>query len=206
MRIFSIVFALLFSCFAYSTPVDMSDPNQVIHSVSSKTLARIAAEKERLQSEPNYINVVIEEELIPYFDYKYAAFQVMGRYLKSKKTTGEQRNNFVDAFKNYLVNAYGHILFEYDQHKLDILDNPYFKGKKIISISVNVRDANDQVTQLAFKLRKNKKTGQWKVFDVIAEGISMLNTKRSELGELLQKNGIDQVTEMLKQKNREFSS
>jgi phospholipid transport system substrate-binding protein len=206
MRFFSIIAALLFSCFSYGTPVDMSDPNHVIHSVSTNTLARITAEKERLENEPDYINVVIEEELIPYFDYKYAAFKVMGRYLNSTKTTEEQRSNFVDAFKNYLVNAYGHILFEYDQHKLKILDNPHFKGKQIISIVVKVYDANGQETEIAFKLRKNKKTGQWKVFDVIAEGISMLSTKRSELGELLQKNGIDQVVDMLNEKNSEFSS
>ena len=182
----------------------MSDPNQVIHSVSTKTLARISAEKSRLQREPGYIKVVIEDELIPYFDYKYAAYKVMGRHLK--KTSKAQRNNFVDAFRTYLVNTYGHILFEYEEQEFEIVDNPYFKGKKIIAITVRVRDSNEKITQLVFKLRKNKKTGQWKVFDVIAEGISMLNTKQSEFGELIQRDGINHVIELLKQKNSEFSS
>lgn len=204
MRILSIVIALLFSSFSYSAPVDMSDPNQVIHSVSTKTLGRISAEKDRLQNEPNYIQVVIEEELIPYFDYKYAAYKVMGSHLK--KTSKAQRSNFVDAFRTYLVNTYGHILFEYENQELQILDNPHFKDKKIISIAVRIRDDKEQVTQLAFKLRKNKKTQQWKVFDVIAEGVSMLNTKQSELGELIRKDGIDHVIELLKKKNSEFSA
>ena len=204
MRILSIVIALLFSSFSFSASVDMSDPNQVVHSASTKTLARINAEKNRLQSEPSYIQVVIEEELLPYFDYKYAAYKVMGRHLKN--TSKVQRSDFVDAFRNYLVNTYGHILFEYDQQEIEILDNTHFADKKIISIAVKIRDNNEQVTQLVFKLRKNKKTGQWKVFDVIAEGISMLNTKQSELGELIQKNGINHVIELLEQKNREFSS
>ena len=204
MRILSIAIALLFACFSYSAPIDMSDPNQVIHSVSTNTFARINAEKSRLQSEPGYIKVVIEEELLPYFDYKYAAYKVMGRHLK--KTSKAQRSNFVEAFRTYLVNAYGHMLFEYEQQGIEILDNTHFKGKKIISIAVRIRDNNEQLTQLAFKLRKNKKTGQWKVFDVIAEGISMLNTKQSEFGELIKKKGINHVIELLEQKNREFSS
>ncbi len=204
MRILFTVITLLFVSFASSATVDMSDPNQVIHSVSISTFARITAEKERLQSEPSYINVVIEEELIPYFDYKYAAYKVMGRHLKN--TSKAQRNEFVEVFKTYLVNAYGHILFEYEQQEIEILDNTHFKEKKIISIAVRIRDQNDQLTQLAFKLRKNKKTGEWKVFDVIAEGISMLNTKHSELNELIQKKGINHVIELLEQKNREFSS
>ena len=204
MRLLSFAIALLFSCFSYSTPVDMSDPNQVIHSVSTNTLTRISAEKQRLQGEPGYIKVVIEEELLPYFDYKYAAYKVMGRHLK--KTSKEQRSDFVDAFKIYLVNTYGHILFEYEEQEFEIVDNLHFKDKKIITIAVKVRDNNEKITKLAFKLRKNKKTGQWKVFDVIAEGISMLNTKQSEFGDLLQKNGIDHVIELLVQKNSEFSS
>ena len=204
MRIFVITMALLFSCFSYSDEIDLQDPNQVIHRVSTQTLARIGAEKARLKSDPNYISVVIEEELLPYFDYKYAAYKVMGKHLKT--TTKEQRNNFVEAFKTYLVNVYGHILFEYDQQKFDILDNPHFKDKKIIAIAVKVRDENGQLTQLEFKLRKNKKSGEWKVFDVIAEGISMLGTKQSEFGELIQKNGIESVIELLKNKNSESAS
>ena len=203
MRILSI-FILLFSCFAYSSDIDMKDPNQVIRSVSVHTLTRITEEKSHLESDPSYIKTVIEEELIPYFDYKYAAYKVMGTSLN--KTSKEQRDNFVDAFKSYLVNTYGHILFEYKQQKFEVLDTSHFKDKKIISIAVRVRDESNQVTQLAFKLRKNKKTSEWKVFDVIAEGVSMLNTKQSELGELIRKNGIDNVIELLKTKNSEFVS
>ncbi|MEI6897512.1 MAG: ABC transporter substrate-binding protein [Psychromonas sp.] len=204
MRILFVMLFSLQSLFAHAE-VDndiMTDPNQVIYSVYTHTAARITAEKSKLATQPEYIQVIIEEELIPYFDYKYAAYKVLGKHLRG--STKAQRNGFVDAFKRYLVNAYGHILSSYDQQKFEILDNTNFQEKKIISIPVRIRDKNDQVTQIAFKLRKNKKTGQWKVFDVIAEGISMLNTKQSEFNDLLQKKGIDHVIELLKKKNSEF--
>lgn len=207
MRILSIAIALLVACFsntALAVTVDMSDPNKVLHSVSSNAFSRITEEQNRLQREPEYIKVVIEEELLPYFDYKYAAYKVMGPHLKN--TSAAQRSHFVDAFRTYLVNTYGHILFEYKQQKIEILDNTQFKDKNIISIAVRIRDENEQLTKLDFKLRKNRKTAEWKVFDVIAEGVSMLNTKQNELGELIQKQGINHVIELLEQKNREFSS
>ena len=71
---------------------------------------------------------------------------------------------------------------------------------------MKVRDKNDKIVQLSFKLRKNQKSGEWKVFDVIAEGISMLNTKQSEISELIQRQGIDHVIDLLEKKNSEFSS
>ena len=204
----SIIFIFVFLCSLFNPVLAsdnaLTDPNKVLHLLSDSTFSRLNSEKSRLKTEPKYIKVIIEEELLPYFDYKYAAYSVIGSNLKT--TTAEQRNNFVDAFRSYLVNAYGHILFKYDKQTLTILDNKNFKGKKIISIPVKMRDNNGQVTQLDFKLRKNKKTGEWKVFDVIAEGISMLDTKRSEFSALIQKKGIDEVIKLLLQKNSEFAS
>lgn len=208
MRILFVMLFSLCSLFAHAdnnvkTDVSvMSDPNQVIHVVSNNTFARINAERAKLDAQPEYINVIIDEELIPYFDYKYAAYKVMGAHLK--KTTKEQRNEFVTVFKDYLSNAYAHILFEYDQQKFEVLDNKNFQDKKIISVPVRIVDKNGKVTQIAFKLRKNKKTAQWKVFDVIAEGISMLKTKQSEFNDVIYKEGIDHVIALLKKKNGEI--
>jgi phospholipid transport system substrate-binding protein len=179
-----------------------TNPNQVIRSVSDKTFARITDEKNKLTSDPTYMQVIIEEELMPFFDYKYASYKVMGSHLQD--TTIEQRNAFVEAFKHYLINAYGHILYEYDQQKVEIQDNDFYEDKGIISIPVRIIDENDKITQISFKLRKNKNTGEWKVFDVIAEGISMLDTKQSEFAELLHKKGVDHVIELLQTKNSEF--
>lgn len=198
------VFLYSFSCSLIADENKSLDPNQALHALSANTFSRLTKEKSRLSTEPEYIKVIIEEELIPYFDYKYAAYSVVGPNLK--KTTSDQRNQFVEAFRIYLINAYGHILFKYDQQTITILDNNNFKDKKIVSIPVRMRDKNEQVTQLDFKLRKNKKTGEWKVFDVIAEGISMLDTKRSEFGSLIQKKGIDEVIKLLQKKNSEFTS
>lgn len=204
MRFLSLISILLFSLYSNAVPVDMSDPNQVLHSVSTNTFSRLQAEETHLQKEPDYIKVVIEEELLPFFDYKYAAYKVLGSHLK--KTTKSQRNDFINVFRVHLINVYGHILFEYKKQKFDILDNNNFKNKKIVSINVIVRGENDQLTHFVFKLKKNSKTKEWKVFDVIAEGISMLHSKQSEFGELIQKKGIDSVIDLLKTKNSEFSS
>lgn len=183
---------------------NLTDPNQTLELLSANTFARLNKEKARLDNEPDYIKVIIKEELIPYFDYKYAAYSVLGPHLR--KTTIEQRNQFVTAFYEYLINAYGHILLNYNQQTLTIIGNKNFKGKKIINIPVRMQENTGQITQLNFKLRKNTKTGEWKAFDVIAEGVSMLDTKRSEFSSLLQRKGVEELTKLLQEKNSEFSS
>ena len=204
MHYFLTVCTLLFSSFLFSGEIDMSNPNKVIQSVSVNTFNRITADEARLQADPNYIQVVIEEELLPYFDYKYAAYKVLGADLKN--TTINQRNDFVEAFRLHLINSYGNILIKYDRQKIEVPGNTVFKDARIVAVPVIVRDKNNQVVQLSFKLRKNTKTGEWKVFDVIAEGVSMLDTKQSEIKALIRKEGIDHVIDLLKKKNNEFSA
>ena len=181
----------------------MSNPNKVIQSISVNTFDRITTDQARLQADPNHIQVVIEEELLPYFDYRYAAYKVLGADLKN--TTVNQRNDFVEAFRLHLMNSYGHILIKYDRQNIEVAGNTVFKDARIVTVPVIVRDKNDQVVQLSFKLRKNTKTGEWKVFDVIAEGVSMLDTKQSEIKNLILKRGIDHVIELLQNKNSELS-
>ena len=43
-------------------------------------------------------------------------------------------------------------------------------------------------------MRQNKKTKQWKAFDITIEGISLLSSKQAELNGRITKQGIDQVT------------
>ena len=204
MRFIIPVFIFLCSLSLPLTAADNEsiDPNQTLALLSSNTFARLNKEKNRLEKEPEYIKTLIEEELIPYFDYKYAAYSVLGPNLKS--TTSVQRKQFVEAFYEYTINAYGQILLNYNQQTLTIQGNKNFKGKKIISIPVRMQENTGQVTQLNFKLRKNSKTGEWKVFDIIAEGISMLDTKRSEFSSLFKQKGIDELIKLLKQKNSEL--
>ncbi len=53
---------------------------------------------------------------------------------------------------------------------------------------------NKPTIDLVFKMRQNKKTGQWKAFDMVVEGISLLSSKQAELGKRISKQGVEQVS------------
>ena len=50
---------------------------------------------------------------------------------------------------------------------------------------------------MEFKLRRDKKTGEWKAFDLIAEGISLLDSKQSEWSTKIRQDGILSVAKEL---------
>jgi phospholipid transport system substrate-binding protein len=46
-------------------------------------------------------------------------------------------------------------------------------------------------------LRKNQKTNEWKAYDMVAEGISLLSSKQSEFQSILRKDGLQKVIDLM---------
>ncbi len=182
--------------FASAATVDATNPYTMIAIVSQATFDRLKAEQGRIQANPDYLRIVVKEELLPYINTRYAAYKVLGPQLK--KTTKEQRNDFVDAFTDYLVASYAQVLTQYTNQDIKIEPPKAIPANRtIVSVRVDIVDTKRPPIRLDFKLRKNKKTKEWQGFDMVAEGVSMISTKQSEWSGQLRTEGVDVVTQNL---------
>ncbi len=189
----------LSSAMAADTSVPMNDPYQLIRTVAEQAFNRFSAERELAKSEPERLRVIVKEELVPYIDYRYAAFKVMGPHLK--KISDQERNRFVDAFRDHLITTYAQLFTKYSGQTLDYAPARKVDEAKFTTVRVFVKEAGKPDITIDFQMRKNSKTGEWRAFDMLAEGVSMLDAKVSELGGLIRQQGITAVTEQLEAKN-----
>ena len=179
--------------------VDKKNPYLMIKSVASKTFKRFADEKQAIQNDPNILKTIVREELMPYINYKYSAFKVIGKHLK--KTTAEERKNFVPVFRDYLVTSYAQVFTLYENQPVEFAPAKKFSDKKIVAVNSRVIMQGRDNIDVSFKVRKNRKTKEWKAFDMIAEGVSLLDSKQAELGGVIRQKGLPYVTELLKRKS-----
>lgn len=179
--------------------VDKKNPYLMIKSVASKTFKRFADEQQSIQADPNILKNIVREELMPYINYKYSAFKVIGQHLK--KTTAQERNDFVPAFREYLVTSYAQVFTLYDHQPVEFAPEKSFSDKKIIAVDTRVIMQGRDDIDVSFKVRKNRKTNEWKAFDMIAEGVSLLDSKHAELSGIIRQKGLPYVTELLKKKS-----
>ena len=167
----------------------------VINDVSKQLFPKLSAIKS--DDQQGLKNIVVSD-LMPYVDIKYAAYKVMGANIRS--TNEDQRKRFVGAFETYIVDTYSAALGKYDQQTIKVDPKTVGDAKStVVNVSVNTKTG--EVYRVAFKLRQNQKTQEWKVYDMVAEGISLLSSKQAEFNDLIAKNGIDKVCEMLEQHN-----
>ena len=188
--------SMLFSLTAQAT--DATDPYALVDQAAKQTFARLKADQAQVKSNPDHLRVIIREELLPYVDNRFAAYKVLGNQIK--QTTPAQRDAFVDVFTEYMVSSYADALAHFD--KQTVKGQPGTAAESnITAVNVSVKEAGKPDIFLEFKLRKNNKTGEWKAFDMVAEGISLLSAKQNELGGLIRQNGIDAVIAQLRAHN-----
>lgn len=178
--------------------LNAEDPFELVKTVADGLFSRIARETEAVQKDPELLRVIVSEELAPAINHKYAAAMVLGRYRND--TTEAQREVYYDAFQKYLVATYAGILTLYDDQQV-VFEPAYpIDGQKIVVVKTRVLDDGKPDVRIDFKLRKNSKTGEWSAYDMIAEGVSVLDSKRAELQGLIRQQGIDSVTALLLEK------
>lgn len=183
-------FVAAFTAFgAVAAEVDKTQPYSMMKQVAEVTFERLKNEQSQIKQDPNLLKTIVEEELMPYVNDRYAALKLLGPNLKGAKR--EDVGEFITAFRAYLVTSYAQVLTQYTDQQIEFGPEPKLDpSKRITSIKVDIIDAPRPNIKLEFKLRKDKKTGEWLAFDMVAEGISLLSSKQSEWNTQIRQDGI----------------
>ncbi|HAS61856.1 MAG TPA: toluene tolerance protein, partial [Vibrio sp.] len=181
---------------ASAAEIDKTQPYQMMTGVAEVAFERLKAEQTTIKQDPNHLKLIVDEELMPYVNYKYAALKVLGPNVK--KANKADVIEFMEAFREYLIASYAQVLTQYTDQEIEFEpEKKLDSSRTITSVKVDIVDSPRPNIKLEFKLRQNKKTGEWQVFDMIAEGISLLSSKQSEWSGKLRQEGILSVAKDL---------
>ena len=192
---FAIIVVISTALFAMQSVMANDNPYLLMQNASDKLFSDIKANQAKITQDPNYLKNIVRQDLMPYVHVNYAGSLVLGQHFKT--TTPEQRNKFFTAFDQFIVQAYAQALTMYKDHKVEI-EQPKDVSDSKVSIRVKVIQSGNQAPiNLNFYWRKNSKDGKWQVYDMAAEGVSMVDTKKQEWSSILRKDGIDALTEQV---------
>ena len=181
---------------AINAAEQQDDPYVMINNVASLTFDRMKREKDLIKNDPELLRKVMEEELLPYIDYRFSAFKVLGKY--ANKVPREKLLEFVSVFREYLITSYAVALGYYDDQLVEFAPAVDFEGRSDVTVRAVIKDGERPEIKLAFKVRKDRQSDQWQVYDMVAEGISLLTNKRTEFESILRQDGIDKVIELMR--------
>ncbi|WP_028115747.1 MlaC/ttg2D family ABC transporter substrate-binding protein [Ferrimonas senticii] len=180
--------------------VDQSNPYTMVEQVASELLGNYSERRAELDANPQLLRQLIETDLMPYVNVKYASYKVMGKAVRS--ATPEQRDNFTAEFREYMVTTFAQAFTVYTDQTIEFEPAQPLTDRNIVSVGVTFIEGTRPPIEVKLKLRLNKKSGDWQAIDLIAEGASILAAKETEFGGLIRQQGLDAVIQMLNDNNQ----
>ena len=128
-------------------------------------------------------------------DLKKIARIVVGKEWKS--LSAEQRLELTDVFSRLSISAYAHNFKEFSGESFEyISEDETARGGVIVHTMFIL--PNDKDVKFDYMLKQ--KANEWRIINIIANGVSDLALKRSEYTSVLKRNGFDALIEKIKEK------
>lgn len=186
---------LLFSQLVMAGPTG-EDARALAESQIRVILNKAKENKQLYTSNPEAFDQMIEQEVLPYMDFKTMSKFVLGRNAKS--VPAAKQEEFSKAFQKFLIRAYTKGWQDYTDTNLDetlkFLNTPKVNNNRAV-MKVQVKNKQGKVSQLDFALSYSG--GQWKIYDVIFENVSFLMSYRSSFENIIKQEGIDSLINKL---------
>jgi phospholipid transport system substrate-binding protein len=164
-------------------------PNDVIEEAADLLDKALEGRKDELAANREELYRVINEILLPRFDRSYAAQLVLGPHWKTASKT--QRQQFIDAFYQNLLQKYADGVLDYDESRIEILPFRGDLAKPRVIVRTMVR--LDDGTKVPVDYNLVKRDAGWLLFDVSIEGISYVRNFRVEMNAEIQQSSLDAV-------------
>lgn len=196
MRLFKAI--LVFAClslpqvlFAQTSPVPMLE-----HS-ANQIISTLKANKSSIKSNPNIIYKAVETYFLPNVDVLGMSRSVLGRQIWQKATAAE-RAQFSNVFTQLVIRTYSSPLAQYKDETVQFLPVRGALSNRFLRVNSVIVRSEGQNIPLSYSLVA--KNGQWKIYDISVEGVSLLQSFRSQFAQVLQNSNISEVISQMKQK------
>jgi phospholipid transport system substrate-binding protein len=173
-------------------------PDATVKRVSQETVAAIKADPKSAAGDPARVREVIEQKLLPNFDFTRMTALAMGR--NWRQATPDQQQRLIDEFRTLLVRTYSNALTQYRDEKIDV--KPVRADASAADVTVRsevVREGRPPV-QIDYAMTRTPQG--WKAYDVIVGGVSLVTNYRDEFNEQVKAGGIDGLIKTLGAKNK----
>ena len=165
-------------------------PSQLVLNNSQRVLSTL--EKRRAEFTKNRVALrdFVSTEFNAMFDRDYAARLVLGRH--GRGASDEDIKLFADALADNLMQRYGSSLLDFNtQLRVRVKsERPLAQGQGVKVSSEFLRQGGEPIP-VDYFMRRNG--SQWKVFDVMVEGVSYVQTFRNQFDAELQRKSIREV-------------
>ena len=129
------------------------------------------------------------------FDFTELSKRTLGR--EWKKMDAEQQEEFTELLRELLQGVYADRLLAYTDQKI-VFDKEIELKKGRAEVQSNIVLSDGKKVPIYYRL--TNKSGQWKTYDLIIEGVSLVKNYRTQFREIIAKDSPEKLLEIMREK------
>ena len=189
---------LISSIVAFNTASAEIAPDVLVKQTADEVLTIIKNDKEIQAGNRRQLFAVVEEKILPNFDFDRVCRMVLGKNWKI--ATPEQQVSFQKEFRSLLLRTYATALSKYKNQVIEYKPLHIEPDGKNATVKTQIIQAGGPPVAVDYSLGKSD--AGWKVYDIVIENVSLVTNYRSQFSSEIRQNGIDSLNKKLADKNK----
>lgn len=193
-------FALLLT--VSSVAMASGSAQEMIQATTDKMMSALQTEQNNLEQNPAKVYQLVDEIVLPNFDFERMSKLVLGK--NWSKASESQQNEFVSVFRNLLVRTYATAIakavLKEGGVKINYLPVSAEADAKWVTVKTQVQYQTESFA-IDYNVYPDPNTNEWKVFNVVVEGISLVTNYRTEFNNDISSIGMEKLIEKIKSRN-----
>ncbi len=175
---------------AAAATASQTSASKLVLDSSSRLLTTLESRRTEFKSNPAALNKFVSSELDKMFDRDYAARLVLG--VHGRGAAEGDIKLFADAMSDNLLQRYGSALLDFNSRlKVRVKSETALPGNRGVRVATEMTRPDGDPIPVDYLMRQVG--GQWKIFDVMVEGVSFVQTFRTQFDAPLRQKSIAQV-------------
>lgn len=173
-----------------------TSPIPMLETTAADIIATLKQHRASLKHDHQVIYQAVSRYLVPNVDVNGMARSVLGREAWNKASANDRRD-FTRVFTQLVIRTYANPLAEYTDETVKFLPLRGSSDGRFIRVNSVIIRSSGQNIPLSYSLVL--KGNAWKIYDLSVEGVSLLQSFRSQFGQILQNSTMqDLIAQMQK--------
>jgi len=198
MKIVSLALAVVL-LIAGTAAVRAESPLAEIKSTTESILVLLKDPKLQGDSKKSERQQLVRNQMDKRFAWEQSARGCLGRHWNQR--TPAEKAEFIKIFSGFLKDTYSDKIATY-YNDLDKID---YQGEKIIddyaSVKLLLTTKSKVDHPVEYRMQKNASGGDWMVYDVVIEGVSLIKNYRDQFDAIIAKSSYEGLIKEIKAKN-----
>lgn len=197
LSLFLIVFAVFF--WSFTVTVTAAEPTEQVKKTIDKVIDILNNKELKEPNKSEERRSLLRKAMEESFDYEEMAKRALS--IHWHKRTPHEKKEFTSLFSELLERSYINKIESYSDEKILYTDESVESHYGL----VNTRIITKRNVEVPVDYRLLKTGDQWKVYDIVIEGVSLVSNYRSQFNKIIRKDSYSELVKKLMTKKEEIT-